>query len=41
MPYVTLTGLLTELRKEGYVEDLNLYQHFPGNDVNRAFPGDF
>jgi hypothetical protein len=24
MPYVTLTGLLNELHKEGYVEDFNL-----------------
>ena len=27
MPYVTLTGLLNELRKEGYVEDFNLKQN--------------
>jgi len=41
MPYVTLTGLLNELRKEGYVEDFNLHQHYPGNDGIKVFPDDF
>lgn len=27
MPYVTLTEMLNELRKEGYVEDFNLQQN--------------
>jgi hypothetical protein len=42
MPYVTLTGMLTELRKEGYVEDLNLQQSALTylNDQSKVFPED-
>ena len=43
MPTVTLSGMLNELRKEGYVEDFNLHQNYSGggNDRIRFNPEEF
>jgi hypothetical protein len=41
--YVTLSGTLDQLRKEGYVEDFNLHQNCLDcpNKRLKIFPGDF
>ena len=42
MPYLTLSGMLNELRKEGYVEDFNLHQKSlkSGNERIKILPTD-